>query len=334
MVAIHPCEYKDIATPQNLVAMLYYSVMKIFIVSPNTDTQFNKEQLEKLHQAGDITFIKEIKPLEEVTELFAGDEPRILAIDPDYCEWKVPNEVIDAMPNLQAVCLQTTSFSWVDVEHCKQKGIPVTNLRGFSSIAVAEWATMAVLALARRLPIVIKDNWQLDYVKHRGFELRGKTAGIFGLGRIGTAMAENLAGLGMNVQYWSKNSRDDRFTNVSLEELMSSSDVILPGIANNADTKNILTDEMVKSIKPSAVFMNVIHPMNHELLLEMVKSGKLYGYGYEEEGKLQFGYHEGNVWNGPALGWCTEESMTKNAQQWVESIVKAAAAEFPTQVNE
>ena len=308
--------------------------MKIFILSPNIDTQLSQEQLGVLHSIGDVILVTEVKSLREITELFEGNEPRILAIDPDFCEWSVSNEVIDAMPNLKAVCLQTTSFSWVDIEHCKQRGIPVTNLRGFSSIAVAEWATMAVLALARRLPIVMKDGWQLDYVKHQGVELRGKTAGIIGLGRIGTAMAENMAGLGMKVQYWSKNSRDDRFSEVSLEELMRTSDVILPAVANNDDTKDMLTDELVSNVKPNAIFMNVIHPLNHQRLLEMVKTNKLYGYGYEEEGKLSFGSHEGNVWNGPALGWCTDESMSKNAQQWVESIVKAVAGEYPTQVNE
>ncbi len=97
-----------------------------------------------------------------------------MAIDPDFCDWKFPNEVIDKIPNLNAIHLQTTSFSWVDVDYCKQKDIPVVNLRGFSSIAVAEWATMLTLTLARRLPVVIKDSWKLDYDKHRGFELRGK----------------------------------------------------------------------------------------------------------------------------------------------------------------
>ena len=308
--------------------------MKIFIVSPNTDTQFSRQQLDTLKTAGNVTFIKDIKPLLDIDELYEGQEPRILAIDPDYCEWKVPNEVIDAIPNLKAICLQTTSFSWVDIEYAKLKGIPVTNLRGFSSIAVAEWATMAVLALARRLPVVINDGWKLDYVKHRGLELRGKTAGIIGLGRIGTAIAENMAGLGMEVQYWSKNSLDDRFSKVSLKELMSTSDVILPAVANNAETKDLITDELTKSIKPTAIFMNVIHPTNHDLLLSMVKAGTLFGYGYEEEGGLAFGDHEGNVWNGPALGWCTDESMSKNAQQWVESIVKAADGDYITQVNE
>jgi phosphoglycerate dehydrogenase-like enzyme len=306
--------------------------MKIFIISPNTDTQL-KNHMSTLDAAGDVVMVNKVQPFEQITELYEGDEPRIVAVDPDFSDWKFPNEVIDKIPNLKAICLQTTSFSWIDVGHCKEKGIPVVNLRGFSSIAVAEWATMLTLALARRLPIVIKDGWKLDYEKHRGFELRGKTAGVIGLGRIGTALAENFAGLGMSVQYWSKNSTDDRFKKVELNELMKSSDVILSAVAHNEETKTLLSDEALKSMKPTAVLVDITHPIyNTDLALQLAAEGKIGGYAFEDE-KNPFGHYEGNVWNGPALAWCTDESMSKNAQQWVESIVEASKGNFPTQVN-
>jgi lactate dehydrogenase-like 2-hydroxyacid dehydrogenase len=307
--------------------------MKIFVVSPNVEALFGEKEKKQLAEAGDVTYITEIKPLKELTELYKGNEPRILAIDPDYCDWKVQNEIIDNIPNLKAICLQTTSFSWVDIEHAKSKGIPVTNLLGFSAIAVAEWATLVILALARKLPIVIKDNWKTDYNKHRGIELRGRTAGIVGLGRIGTAFAENMAGLGMKVQYWSKSSRNDKFNYVELENLMKTSDVILLATANNAETKKLLTDDLLKSMKSTAIFMTITDALyNQELILELVKSSKIYGYGFEDE-KDPFGKYEGNIWNGPALGWCTEESMSKNANLWTDSIVAAAKGQYPTQVN-
>ncbi len=307
--------------------------MKIFVISPNIDTFFSNEQINTLKKSGEVVFHKQITPYEKVPGLFDGTEERILAIDPDFSDWKVPNDVIEKIPNLKAIVLQTTSFSWIDVDFTKSKGIPVLNLRGFSSIAVAEWATMMLLALARRLPIVVKDGWNQDYTKHKGIELRGKTAGIIGLGNIGTAIAENCKGLGMDVQYWSKNSSDDRFKSVDLEALMKTSDVILPVVAQNKDTQGMITDEMLKSMKKSAIFVSVIHNVyNHELLLEMTKNGDIYGYGFEDP-KARFGNFEGNVWAGPELAWCTEDSMRKNTIQWIEAIVKAAKKEYPTRVN-
>ena len=186
--------------------------MKTFIVSPNIDTFFTNEQITVLQNAGDVIFHKEITSYDSIPGLFEGSDERILAIDPDFSDWKLPNEVIEKIPNLKAIVLQTTSFSWVDVDFAKSKGIPVMNLRGFSSIAVAEWATMMMLNLARKLPVVIKDGWKQSYTAHKGLEMRGKTAGIIGLGNIGTAVAENCQGLGMKVQYWSKNSRETDFS--------------------------------------------------------------------------------------------------------------------------
>ena len=307
--------------------------MKLFIISPNTDTQLTPEHRNALNSVGDTIILNEKKPLEDLNELFEGDEPRILAIDPDFSDWKFPNEIIDKIPNLQAIVLQTTSFSWVDVDHCKEKDIPVVNLRGFSSIAVAEWVVMLALALARRLPVVVKDAWKLDYEEHRGFELRGKTAGVIGLGHIGTAVAENLQGLGMTVQYWSKHTEDDRFSKVSLEELMQSSDVIVSAVVHNQETETLLSDDLVQGMKSTALLVDITHPIyNTELVLKMAGEGKLGGYAFEDE-KNPFGHYAGNVWNGPALGWCTKESMSKNAQQWVEAIVAAAKADYPTRVN-
>jgi phosphoglycerate dehydrogenase-like enzyme len=186
--------------------------MKIFLLSPNYNTLFTKDEKQRLEKAGGLTVQTELMPFDSVEGLMTGDGERILAIDPDFCDWQVPNEVIEKIPNLKAIVLQTTSFSWIDVDFAKSKGIPVVNLRGFSSIAVAEWATMMMFNLARKIPLVIKDKWQQDYVKHQGIELRGKTVGVIGLGNIGTAVAENCAGLGMKVQYWSKSSNDERFS--------------------------------------------------------------------------------------------------------------------------
>lgn len=307
--------------------------MKIFIISPNVSTLFTDTQIETLKQAGETVFHSEITPYDAIPGLFEGTEERIIAADPDFSDWKLPNEVIERIPNLKAIVLQTTSFSWLDVDFAKSKGIPVINLRGFSSIAVAEWATMMMLAVARRLPVIIKDGWKQDYANHKGIELRGKTAGVIGLGNIGTAVAENCQGLGMNVQYWSKNTQDERFTQVDLETLMKTSDVVIPCVAQNAETQGMITDEMLKSMKKTAMFVSDIHSVyNHDLLLEMVKEGDLFGYAFED-GKAKMEDFAGNVWAGPELAWCTEDSMRKNVEQWVAGIVAASKGDYTNQVN-
>lgn len=306
--------------------------MKIFLLSPIAHQLLNDEQIGQLQSAGELVIIDKIKPIQELSDLTSGDQDRILAIDPDFCQWKITNEDIDKIPNLKAIVLQTTSFSYIDVAYCKEKGISVVNLRGFSSLAVAEWAMMAALNLARKIPLLIKDGWKLDFSKHKGYELRGKTAGVIGLGRIGKLVAANCKGMGMQVQYWSRQTRDDRFTFTELSALMISSDVIFLALPKNEETAVLLTEGLLRSMKKTAIFVRTGFPPNHELLLQMIKDGDLYGYAFDED-ESTFNECHGNVWASPPNAWLTDESTARNAEQWVDAIVRATKGDYTNAVN-
>lgn len=307
--------------------------MKVIILSPNADLLFTDELKGKIKSAAEAVFIKDTKPLLDVPELF-DDEQKIVAIDPDFCAWNVPKEVIGKMKNVQAICLQTTSFSWIDTVEAKKQGIPVINLRGFSTEAVAEWAFMMAMNVARKLPLIIKDSWKQDISKHQGMELKGKIVGIIGLGTIGSRIAEICNSLGMEVVYWSRSSKDERFSFSELDDLMKKADFIFPTLAQNEETTGLITDEMLKSMRRSSIFVSIVHKIyNHDLILQLVKEDKLYGYAFETE-KEKMTDFEGNVWAGPELAWCTSESFRRNAEQWTEAIVKAVKNDYSTQVNQ
>jgi phosphoglycerate dehydrogenase-like enzyme len=307
--------------------------MKLFILSPNKESVITPELEAKLRTLGEVVFYTKPGSFSEVPGLYDGDEERILTLDPDFCDWKAQSEDIDKIPNLKAICLQTTSFSWIDTNHFKEKGIPVTNNRGFSTEAVAEWAIMTMIALARKIPLTAKDGWKTDFVKYQGIELVGKTAGIIGLGRIGKRIAELCRGIGMNVIAWSHESKAENVEMVPLEEVFSRADVVFPIVADNSETQKLITDDLLKSMKLSTIFVSMIHLIyNHQLLLDMVKEGKLYGYGFESA-KGDFASYEGNVWAGPQIAWATKESMRKNGEQWVEAIITASQGEFKNRVN-
>ncbi|RJR28116.1 hypothetical protein C4564_06150 [Candidatus Microgenomates bacterium] len=308
--------------------------MKIYILTPNAKALFTSDLKNKLNTAGEVVLIEKPQEMKDAPGLFDDKTEKILAIDPDFNNWTVKNEDIEKIQNLKGIVLQTTSFSWIDGAFAKSKGIPVVNLRGFSTEAVAEWALLMALNVARKIPIVAKDEWKHDYVKHMGIELKGKVAGIIGLGSIGTRVAELFNGIGMEIVYWSKNSEDKRFKRVELAELLKTADVISPHVAQNEETHGLITDGMLGTIKKTGIFVSTIHNIySHDILLKMVKDGKLYGYAFEEDGGGKFATYDGNVWGGPALAWCTEDSMRKNAEQWVEAIVNAANGKFGNQIN-
>lgn len=312
--------------------------MKAFIFDPLWDELADDGLLNQLKTAGvEIEVVAEMKPLSETKALFEGDGERVLCLNPDYVGWKLSSEDYENIPNLKAILTESTGYDWVDTAAADKLGIPVCNIVGFNTQSVAEWAIMMMFNVARQTPRLVKDNFPLDFdkdfVKYRGVQLKGKTTGIIGLGHIGSAIAERCAGLGMNVVYWSRSSTNDAYQKLSLEELLKTADVIFPTAAKNAETVALVSDEMIKSMKKSAMIVDIAHGMfNHDLVLKMVADGDLYGYGFEAEPN-EFTKFEGNVWAAPAYAWATYDSMYNSVAKSVENIVAASKGQFPTKVN-
>jgi len=312
--------------------------MKAFIFDPLWDDLVTDDLLTKIKASGlEIFVTKEIAPLSECKELFEGEEERLLCLNPDYVSWKLPSSDYKDIPNLKAILIASTGFEWVEQDVANERNIPVCQIVNFSTQAVAEWALMMMFNLARQTPRLIKDNYPLDFdkdfMKYRGVQLKGKTAGIIGLGHIGSAIAEACNGIGMDVVYWSRSSTNDAYKQVSLEQLMSTADVIFPTAAKNPETLALITDDHIKSMKKSAILVDIAHGLfNQEKILTMVTRGDLFGYGFEGEPN-QFTKFEGNVWAAPSYAWTTYESMHNSVVLWTDNMVSATKNEFPTRVN-
>lgn len=312
--------------------------MKAFIFDPLWDELITDDLLAKLDEAGiELVIKKEIAPLIDNKELFEGSEERILCLNPDYVAWKLSVEDYKNIPSLKAILGAATSFSWIDASYANDNDIPVCNIRNFSTQAVAEWAMTMLFNVARQTPRLIKDDFPLDFdkdfMKYRGVELKGKTVGIIGLGNIGNAIAERCTGLGMNVTYWSKSSKESDYERKELAQLFSESDVIFPTMALNEDTKTLITPEYIKSMKPTTMFISVVHELfDEELILSMVKDGKIFGFGFEDS-PASFSKHEGNVWAAPAYAWVTDGSMNNSMDKWIENMIDAANGKYPNRVT-
>lgn len=312
--------------------------MKAFVFDPLWDELITDDILAKLKTCGvELIVNKQPAPLSTCAELFAGDEPRLLCLNPDYVGWKLTNEDYKNIPNLKAILTASTGFDWIELESANVQDIPVCNILNFSTQAVTEWSLMMMFNLARQTPLLIKDDFPLDYdkdfMKYRGVQLKGKTAGIIGLGNIGSSIAEACRGIGMNVIYWSKSSKNEAYTKVSLEELMQSADVIFPTVAKNPETLKLITETHLKSIKKSAIVVDIAHGLfDQDILLDMVTNGDLFGYGFEGKPN-EFSKFAGNVWSAPAYAWATYDSMHNSLVLMTDNIVSATKGEFPTRVN-
>lgn len=311
--------------------------MKAFIFDPLWDGLVTDELLNRLKDGGiEPVITKEIVPLLEAKALYDGDEERVLCVNPDYVGWKLSADDYKGIPNLKAILGAATSFSWIDRSYADNNQIPVCNVRNFSTQAVAEWATTMLFNIARQIPRLIKDSFPLDFdkdfMKYRGIELHGKTAGIIGLGHNGVAIAERLKGLGMNVVYWSKNTRNNEYEYRELSDVFANADVIVPAFAHNEETDSLITDELLGTLKPSAIVIDIVELENKDKILELVKSDLIFGYGFEAKPE-SFDKYEGNVWAAPAYGWVTDGSMNNVMTKWIENMVNAADGKFPNRIN-
>jgi len=311
--------------------------MKAFIFDPLWDELVTDELLHKLQESNVELFVtKDIAPLSQCSELFQGDEERVLCVNPDYVGWKITSEDYMSIPNLKAIWGAATSFSWIDASYANSNNIAIVNVRNFSTQAVAEWAVTMLFNVARQTPRLIKDGFPLDFdkdfMKYRGIELHGKTAGIIGLGNNGVAIAERLKGLGLRVVYWSKNSRNNDFQYTELGEIFENADVIVPAFAHNDETDSLITAELLSNLKSTAIVIDIIELSNRDVIIDLVKNGKIFGYGFEAK-PGSFDKYDGNVWAAPAYAWVTDGSMNNVMTKWVENMVDACKGMYPNKVN-
>ena len=169
-------------------------------------------------------------------------------------------------------------------------------------------------------------------MKYRGLELHGKTAAIIGLGHNGIAIAERLKGLGLNIVYWSKNTRNNEYKFSELDDIFETADVIVPAFAHNDETDALITDELLAKLKPSAIIIDIIELKNKDKVIELVKEGKIFGFGFEAKPN-SFDNYEGNVWAAPAYAWVTDGSMNNMMTKWVDNMIDAASDRFPNKIN-
>ena len=311
--------------------------MKVFIFDPLWNDLITEDLLGKLRDS-DIELIvtTKIAPLIDNAELFEGDDERIICVNPDYVNWNLKSDDYKNIPNLKAILGAATSFSWIDASYANDNGITIANVRSFSTQAVAEWAIAMLFNVSRQVPRLIKDGFPLDFdkdfMKYRGLELHGKTAAIIGLGHNGIAIAKRLKGLGLNIVYWSKNTRNNEYKFSELDDIFETADVIVPAFAHNDETDALITDELLAKLKSSAIIIDIIELKNKDKVIELVKESKIFGFGFEAKPN-SFDKYEGNVWAAPAYAWVTDGSMNNMMTKWVDNMIDAANDRFPNKIN-
>jgi len=212
-----------------------------------------------LHKLGNIEVFDHTEP-EEVIPRAAGKEVIITN------KVVVNREMMEALPDLKLICVAATGTNNIDLEYAREKGITVKNVHSYSTESVAQSTFAMLLHLLNRLPYYeayVKSGAYAkgDIFTHHGpafWELNSKRLGIIGLGNIGRRVARIAGGFGMEVVFYSTTGRNNNinYKRFDLDTLLGTSDVVSIHAPLTETTRDLITYEKLKLMRPCAIIMN------------------------------------------------------------------------------
>ncbi len=241
---------------------------------------------EELGKVMDVT-VSEKMPLTkaELKDVIAPYDVLIMRVDP-----QIDAELIDQAKNLKFIGVCSVGLNHIDMDAAKAKGIQVQNAPGLNGNAVAELTLCKMLELARGTiaannDVKYKHEW--DKYKYMGQELKGKTVGILGFGRIGQRVGFLCRAFGMNVLAYDPylpmevfEKEEAKGTQTDPFSVLHNADFITIHVPLNDETRNLVCKEQIKQMRTGAYVLNMSRAgiVNEEDVCEALKSGKLGGY--------------------------------------------------------
>lgn len=246
----------------------------------------------------------------------------------------MPADVLRKCDNLKFIDVAFTGVDHVGLDAAKEKNIAVSNASGYSNEAVSELVIGTTLSLARNLRSV-EDRCRegKDKTGLVGWEIKGKTVGIIGLGKIGTRTAELFHAFGANVLAQSRTHHDgvaEYIEQVSQEELLRRSDIVVLHCPLNDSTRGMINAEKLAMMKPTALLVNVARgPVVVEKdLAAALENGVIAGAAidvFDKEPPLDTAspiLHAPNCLVTPHVAFATQQSMSLRAEIVFDNLAK------------
>ena len=250
---------------------------------------------------------------------------------------KVDKELIDSMPKCKIIANYAVGYNNIDLQYAKLKNIVVTNTPDVLTDSTADLTMALALACARRLS---EGERMIHEGKYKGWkpnlllgtELKGKTFGIIGAGRIGTAVARRAAGFGVKILYSDelKNKELEKQSGVkkvAAETLLKKSDFVSIHLPLNKNTNKYLNGERLALLKSDAILINTSRGeiIDEKELIKIIKSGKVKAVGLDVFENEPFVNKEllkfKNVIILPHLGSATTEARSAMAELAVKNVI-------------
>ena len=246
----------------------------------------------------------------------------------------MPADVLRKCDKLKFIDVAFTGVDHVGLDAAKEKNIAVSNASGYSNEAVSELVIGTTLSLARNLRSV-EDRCRegKDKTGLVGWEIKGKTVGIIGLGKIGTRTAELFHAFGATVLAQSRTHHDgvaEYIEQVTQEELLRRSDIVVLHCPLNDSTRGMINAEKLAMMKPTALLVNVARgPVVVEKdLAAALENGVIAGAAidvFDKEPPLDTAspiLHAPNCLVTPHVAFATQQSMSLRAEIVFDNLAK------------
>ncbi len=252
----------------------------------------------------------------------------------------IDREVMNYAKNLKLICVAATGTNNIDIPYAKEKGIAVTNVAGYSTESVVQHTfgmLFYILEQLRYYDEYVKSGQyaESDIFTHLGRpfpEVNGKRWGIIGLGTIGKRVGQVAESFGCDVVYYSTSGvkREERFRKYPLDELLITSDIVSIHAPLNDRTKNLITYDKIRLMKPSAILLNLGRGgiVNEEDLAKALDEGLISGAcldvlekePIDQYNPLLYIKNKERVLITPHIAWTSIEARKRLIQEIAENI--------------
>jgi glycerate dehydrogenase len=271
--------------------------------------------------------------------------------DADICitnKIKLTQAILAQLPKLKFVCVAATGYDCVDLQACREHGVVVSNVPGYSRQSVGEGVIAFIFSLRRALPYyqtearqAWPDSSHFCVLGAPILSIRGATLGIFGRGAIGQEVATLAQALGMNVIFGEHRNRPEvRPGYVRYETLLAQSDVISLHCPLTEATRGMIGHAEIAQMKPGAILINTARGplINEQAVADGLLSGHLGGAALDvlavepppaEHPLLQM--HMPNLIITPHITWANEAGV-RNLMEGIISNLNAFSKGTPINV--
>jgi D-3-phosphoglycerate dehydrogenase len=301
--------------------------MKILVAS-----RIHEKAIQLLRENGCEVTIVEEPDEDELARIIKGFDGLIVRSKP-----LVTRKVIESADRLKVIARAGVGLDNIDVKAAEERGIALINAPESSTQSVAELAIGLMLAVARKIAFSDRRMREGYWAKKEamGVELSGKTLGVIGAGRIGSAVARIAKyGFNMHILYYDVVCRDDLNKElgaecVSIEELLKRSDIVTIHVPLLPETRHMINEEKLRLMKKTAILINTSRGavVDTAALVKALSEGWIAGAGLDvfEEEPLSMEHpltKLDNVVLTPHIGASTKEAQEKAGVEVARKIVE------------